>query len=776
MSKLYYTILLAGAAWASMVGHVPARAAEAPAVETTVTVDASQVLRTMDPKRLGSTNVATWYFASSYFAPDVQKLVADLHPRYVRIPGGSYANGTYWNGHGVRGPDGKVDPSKVGPDGYPAVDYSDYAPSFLVDTKTLHPSSNGWHGNVDVKTQHDFIKGFPGMEAMACPNAGTGRAVDAAEWVKWANKKMGYNVHMWEIGNELGGSWEAGTEMPLGKGQLTAEIYTARYNEMAKAMRAMDPTIKIGSCPFVEEALRDCGDNVDFVSIHTYPGSTTLSEGQMFADISKSVEREVGPVKKWIKQYQPQRENQIEIAYTEWNLAGGMDNGRLFSGLWSSIFLGELAKNGVAMANQWDLFCDLVYDFDKGARYVPKAEYYSLWLWNNYMGDRLIPAKSSDPTVFTFASRSDDAVTVMLVNTDLDREAKVTVQLAGFTPAGSGEAATVSSREYYYSAAAQRMHWSTGARIETLATGTEFGVTLAPFSITYVRVPDQAKPALSPMAQKAMALKPTAAGTAELRFQVPKETYAGDQVYGEVYVVNSGTERPYTGTLAPATLSASGEAGFDRKQVRLAEAVGHFNMRPTTPGELTITAQSGDIKATHKIVVKPSVPRPIVFWDFTNPLVTDKEIFSSSYTLKEDLTQRANRAVARVDLPTEGARADVEDKFRFMLSVGRLPEEGKIDKANIRGVIVDVRTSADFACDDPNAAVLITMQSPANWWMKIGTIPLKDVSEWKSYQLEIKNEDYFKALPTAGNVHFVLQSNKPAKGSIYFDKIGFMVR
>ena len=56
----------------------------------------------------------------------------------------------------MRKADGTVDPDKVGPDGYPAVDYSDYAPSFLVDTKTLHPGSNGWHGNVDVKTQHEF--------------------------------------------------------------------------------------------------------------------------------------------------------------------------------------------------------------------------------------------------------------------------------------------------------------------------------------------------------------------------------------------------------------------------------------------------------------------------------------------------------------------------------------------------------------------------------------------------------------------------------------------
>jgi hypothetical protein len=496
----------------------------------------------------------------------------------------------------------------------------------------------------------------------------------------------------------------------------------------------------------------------------------------MFADISKSVEREMGPVKNWIRQYQPQREKQIEIAYTEWNLAGGMDNGRLFSGLWSSIFLGEIARNGASMANQWDLFCDLVYDLEHGKKFVPKAEYYALWLWNNYMGDRLIPATSSDQTVYTYASRSDDAVTVMLINTDLDREAKANVQLAGFTPAGTGEVASVTSREYYYNAAAQRMYWSRGARIEPLATGSEFGVTLAPFSIVYVRVPDQAKPALSPMAQKAQARKQPAQGTPELRFEVPKETYAGDRVYGEVYALNSGSEEPYPGALAPATLSASAEAGFDRKQVRLAEAVGHFNMRPTTPGELTITAQSGNTKATHKILVKPSVPRPVMFWDFSIPPVTDKGIFSSSYTLKEDLTQRANRAVARVDLPAQGAPAEAPDNQKFILTVGRLPEGDKLNKANIRGVIVDVKTSPDFACDDPDACILVTMQSPANWWMKIGTIPFKGAKEWKSYQLEVKKEEYFKALPTAGNLHFVLQTTKPAKGSVYLDRIGFMVR
>ena len=100
-------------------------------------------------------------------------------------------------------------------------------------------------------------------------------------------------------------------------------------------------------------------------------------------------------------------------------------------------------------------------------------------------------------------------------------------------------------------------------------------------------------------------------------------------------------------------------------------------------------------KATHKITVKPSVPRPVVFWDFTNPPVTDKETFSSDFALSEDLTQRANRAVARVDLPAGGIVP--ADKAKEVLQVRRLPEDDKLNKTNIRGVVFDLMTSTDFA-------------------------------------------------------------------------------
>ena len=688
------------------------------------------------------------------------------------MPGGSWSNWVYWNGNGVRGADGKVDPSRVGPDGYPAVDYRGYAPSFVVDPKTLHPAGNGWHGNVDVKKLHDFIKAIPGTQALVCPNAGTGRAVDAAEWVKWANKKMGYDVRYWEIGNELGGSWEPGNDLPFGKGQITAAIYTKRYSDMATAMRKVDPTIKIGTCPYDEEALRDCGSNVDFVSIHTYPGSTTLSDTAMFADIGKSIESQVTPVKGWIHQYQPTREREIEIAYSEWNLGGGLDNSEMFSGLWASIFLGNLARNGVSLATQWDCFSDLFATPDDG--YARKSEYYALWLWNNYMGSRLIPADSSNKTVYTFASQSDHAVTVMLINTDRDREAAVKLQLSNFKAAAAGELATVSSREYEYNSLTHHVQWSIGPHIQRVKTGGSFRVTLPPYSMTYLRIPDQVKPGLSALARKALATRAPAAGTPELRFGMPSEMYAGDTLDGKVIALAAGTQLPYAGTLSPATLSADGNVTFDRNQVRLAEDVGHFTMKPAGAGTLTLTARSGNATATYKITVKPSVPRPIVFWDFSNPPVTDRDVFGSSYSLSEDLTQRANRAVARVDLPAQGASPDAQNKN--VLTISRLPEEGKLNKGNIRGLIADVKTSPDFTCDDPNASILVIMQSPSNWWMKVGTIPLQDAKDWKSYQLDMTDENYFKALPFALNVLFILQTSKPAKGSIFLDHVGFMVR
>ena len=389
------------------------------------------------------------------------------------------------------------------------------------------------------------------------------------------------------------------------------------------------------------------------------------------------------------------------------------------------------------------------------------------------MGERLIPAKSGSEAIYTTATRSDEAVSLMLINTDREREAKVNVQLSGFTPAAHGELATVTSREYYWNPVTRRPQWSTGPRFERLKTGAATSVTLAPFSMTCVRIPSQAHPALSAMAQKALAATRPPAGKPELRLVMPSEVYAGDSVRGELMALSAGSDQPYPGTLAPAKLTAGG-AELDRTGVGLAESLGHFTVQPTAPGALTITAQSGDVRASQTITVKSSVPRPVVFWDFSSPRVTDQAAFGSDFTLAEDLTQRANRAIARVTLPAAGALPT--EKTHVLLQVKRLPEGDRLKKENIRGVVFDVKVSPDFACDDPDVGVSVVMQSSANWWMPLGDIPLKDAQQWQTHQVEVKLDSEIKAMPAALNVSFLLKANKSVKGSIYLDHVGFLVR
>lgn len=61
----------------------------------------------------------------------------------------------------------------------------------------------------------------------------------AAEWVHYANIKMGYNISYWEIGNE---SYHISTRYPL-----SALEYAKAFNLFSKKMKDVDPTIKLGA-------------------------------------------------------------------------------------------------------------------------------------------------------------------------------------------------------------------------------------------------------------------------------------------------------------------------------------------------------------------------------------------------------------------------------------------------------------------------------------------------------------------------------------------------
>ncbi|KAF9472405.1 glycoside hydrolase family 51 protein [Pholiota conissans] len=128
-----------------------------------------------------------------------------------------------------------------------------------------------------------------GTEPFICLNMGTGTLEDALGWLEYCNssadtfyanlrRKNGhaepYGVKYWALGNEVWGPWQVG--------QMESQDYAKKAYQWAKALRLLDPSIKLISCgesgfgDWDYVTIRKLAPIVDFHSIHLY----TLSEGK----------------------------------------------------------------------------------------------------------------------------------------------------------------------------------------------------------------------------------------------------------------------------------------------------------------------------------------------------------------------------------------------------------------------------------------------------------------------------------------------------------------
>jgi alpha-N-arabinofuranosidase len=129
-----------------------------------------------------------------------------------------------------------------------------------------------------------------GSKNVVAVNLGLGSVLDAAYWVEYCNYKGGtyysdlraknghpqsYDVKIWDLGNEVDG-------LPWELGHKNADDYVEIAREAAKAMKAVDNTIKlVGSGSSYYEptnkwfdwnrtVLEGIGDKIDYLSIHRY--------------------------------------------------------------------------------------------------------------------------------------------------------------------------------------------------------------------------------------------------------------------------------------------------------------------------------------------------------------------------------------------------------------------------------------------------------------------------------------------------------------------------
>ena len=452
--------------------------------------------------------------------------------------------------------------------------------------------------------------------------------------------------------------------------------------------------------------------------------------------------------------------------------------------LWHAAWLGELFRQGVSFALQFaapNLITPQVDEQGKarpGLPFYTKGTYWAAWLWRHTMGDAFVGSDVSGTgatAVRAYATRSQSGVSLMLLNTDPDESKRVEVAMDGLEGAVLARLVRLSRREYFWlngrpDAKPYDMLnpalWDRGPAFETIDPAALRNLELVPESVTVLEFASGKLPRAPSPSVTTQAVAPNSGDSLELA--LPASLYAGDSIEGWAFARRGVAPQVEALPSPPGSISVTGPVRVDREKVRLSEGAGRFMVTTTGAGQAEIAVSAGPLSAKRKLSIIESIPRPTVFWDFEKLPARLK----SDWKYSVDGNARPNQGVLRVDV---GDFDPSKHKKRELLIVGELPGRDRLAKENIRGVVFDLKVSPDWV-GPADAIVRIVMQSPANYWMVIGTVALAGHADWRHHELVTDAPASVAAMPQAYNVWFVLETKSRVRGSIYLDQVGLMVR
>jgi len=191
---------------------------------------------------------------------DVLERVKALRPAFVRWPGGNVAQDYHWL-WGVGPRDERVTLVNLSWRNEP--EPSDFG----TDEYIQFCRNTGAEPSITVNVEG---RGATPEEAAAWVEYCNGAPTTKYGAMRAANGHPSpYNVRYWEVGNEIWGSWV--------RGHSDAETYARNFNRYAKAMRAIDPNIKLiavgdNDMRWNRTVLSRSGEGIDYLAIHHYYG------------------------------------------------------------------------------------------------------------------------------------------------------------------------------------------------------------------------------------------------------------------------------------------------------------------------------------------------------------------------------------------------------------------------------------------------------------------------------------------------------------------------
>lgn len=248
-----------------------------------IIVDINSVIRKTEPRVIGlNTNFLTDHADIRQAGIGYEAALRQMGVKSLRYPGGEKSDQYFWSTPPWDAP--RPNLSVVGPQGYLSafVEYIENYTAFK-------------HKPLDFDEFMDLCQKL-GAEPILCVcfdsmyqpsilgkiTTPTKAQVleNAVEWVRYANVVKGYGVTYWELGNE---SYWWGS---IGKAK--AVDYARDFKEFARAMKAVDATIRVGANGHVHKdarsvveledgpiwwqmLLEQAAAEIDFLAVHPYP-------------------------------------------------------------------------------------------------------------------------------------------------------------------------------------------------------------------------------------------------------------------------------------------------------------------------------------------------------------------------------------------------------------------------------------------------------------------------------------------------------------------------
>jgi len=382
---------------------------------------------------------------------DSEAMIAQLHPSFIRWPGGNVAQDYHWQwGIGPR----------------------DLRPVWINKAWSNAPEP----GDLGTDEYLALCMRLHIEPSITVNVEGAGAtAEEAAAWVEYVNgpatSKYGamraanghpepYAVKQWELGNEIFGDWV--------RGHTTAENYARAAVRYVNAMRTVDPSIRLitvgeGIMPEQEAwnstVLKIAGPVIDYLAIHDY---TSVSQNAKAADPYAEVMAKAGEFEhgyrhtaELIAQLAPGRN--IRQIVNEWNLFYGADTIQSMTGaVWAARMMNGFERDGDTV--EANSISDLLNGWAGGViqasrdRIYGTAQYYALKMYADHPGtDRLsITLESPElrpdvKTVDAVSTRSADGsrLFLKLSNAERTHSLSTVVELKSFAHTANVEMETL---------------------------------------------------------------------------------------------------------------------------------------------------------------------------------------------------------------------------------------------------------------------------------------------------------------------------------------------